>query len=177
MNVDTALATIPPGVSPPQLAGEQLEAAFNMFNQLSRQLSHSYEELEKQVAQLSGELAEARHQRLQQLVEKERLAHRLEALLNTLPAGVVVLDEAGCINQFNQNAAQMLATDLMGQCWSAMAQQFFIRDADGLRLSDGRWVSISMRPLVAEPNTGKAQSAMPAGQIILITEVTEIHQL
>ena len=63
----------------------QLENAFALFNQLSEKLSDSYHELQGQVATLSGELAEARSERLRQLTEKERLANRLESLLARLP--------------------------------------------------------------------------------------------
>ncbi len=167
MNVETAFA---PSASP-QLAGEQLEAAFHLFNRLSQQLTQSYGELEAQVAQLSTELAEARHERLKQLAEKERLASRLETLLDTLPAGVVVLDECGHVNQFNLNAKAMFGTVLIGKNWEEIARQYFIRDGDGLRLKDGRWVSLSARPLLDEAGPNEI------GKIILVTDVTEIHQL
>ena len=146
--------------------GEQLEDAFRLFNRLSEKLSTSYSELETQVVHLSEELTEARSERLKQLVEKELLAVRLEGLLNTLPGGIVVLDSEGCINQVNPVAQNMLGIDLLGQTWKFVAQQVFITDGDELRLQDGRWVSVSARPLDAEP-----------GKIILVTDVTEIHTL
>lgn len=149
-----------------ELPGEQLEDAFRLFNRLSEKLSISYSELETQVSHLSEELAEARSERHKQLVEKELLAVRLEGLLNTLPAGIVVLDSEGCINQVNPIAQNMLGINLLGQSWKFIAQQVFITDGDELRLRDGRWVSVSARPLDAEP-----------GKIILVTDVTEIHTL
>ncbi len=79
------------------LTGEQLEDAFQLFNQLSETLAESYGDLQIQVEHLSKELAEARSERLKQLAEKELIANRLERLLDTLPAGIVVLDGNGCI--------------------------------------------------------------------------------
>ncbi len=170
-HIETALATSMPS----SLAGEQLEAAFDMFNQLSEQLTKSYGELEAQVTQLSAELAEARNERLIQLAEKEQLANRLEALLNTLPAAVVVLDEHSRVNQFNLNAQYMFGDSLLGKHWESVAKQHLVRDIDGIRLLDGRWVSISARPMYQD--TVQGSSTPGAGKIILVTDVTEIHQL
>lgn len=148
------------------VSGGQLEDAFALFNQMSAKLADSYGDLETQVAHLTKELARAHDERLKQLAEKELLAKRLEGLLNTLPAGVVVLDATGKINQLNPIAEEMLGDGLQGQCWATLKQQIFDCDEDELRLRDGRWVSVSSRPLYAEP-----------GQIILITDITETYTL
>ncbi len=148
------------------LTDVQLEDAFQMFNQLSQTLADSYGDLQTQVEHLSSELAKARSERLKQLAEKELIANRLERLLDTLPAGIVVLDSNGCINQANPVAHDMLGEDLYGQVWNQVAQQAFLTDGDELRLQDGRWISLSVRSLEAEP-----------GKIILITDVTETHTL
>ncbi len=172
MNLDTDFTT----ALPEHLDSEQLEAAFGLFNQLSQQLAQSYGELEKQAAQLSGELAEARHERLKQLAEKEQLAKHLEVLLNTLPAGILVLDSKGIVRQFNLKAQDMLGDNLSGQHWEALTQQHFIREGDGLRLHDGRWISLCARALrqdVAQISVEKTTGE----KIVLMTDVTEIHQL
>ena len=144
----------------------QLEDAFQLFNQLSQTLADSYGDLQTQVEHLSTELARARSERLKQLAEKERIANRLERLLDTLPAGIVVLDSDGTINQVNPVAEAMLGSDLMGQSWDQVAQQALLSVGDELRLKDGRWVSLSARSLDAEP-----------GRIILITDITETRTL
>ena len=54
-----------------------LEQAFALFNQMSTQLSTSYSMLEARVTELKGQLALVSAQRMQELAEKERLAHRL----------------------------------------------------------------------------------------------------
>ena len=69
----------------------ELKRAFHMFNEMSQQLSDSYAFLEGKVEQLSGELATVSAQRMQELAEKERLADRMESLLQMLPAGVLLL--------------------------------------------------------------------------------------
>ena len=149
-----------------KLSGEQLEDAFQLFNQMSEKLALSYGELDGRVAQLSAELAEARSERLKQLAEKERLASRLEGLLNTLPAAIIVLDKHGCINQVNAIAQKMLGDDLLGSLWSELAQQKIITVGDEFKLHNGCWISLSTRKLDAEP-----------GKIILITDISETRHL
>lgn len=149
--------------------GEQLQAAFSQFNALSAQLADAYGELEKQVAQLSAELAEARRQRLQQLAEKEKLANRLETLLDALPAAVIVHDHAGRIQQVNPKAEEMLGQPLLHCNWAEVAQQRLPGEGDDRRLADGRYVSLRARALQAE--------GRDCGKLILITDVTASRQL
>lgn len=72
--------------------GQDLKNAFDMFNEMSQQLTDSYFMLENRVAELNQELTTVADQRMQELAEKEKIANRLENLLNFLPGGVVVLD-------------------------------------------------------------------------------------
>lgn len=144
-----------------------LEQAFAAFNKQSAELQNSYRELQQQVAVLTVELAAARSERLQQLAEKERLASRLERLLEALPGGVVVLDGDGRITEYNLAALQMLGEPLQGREWRDVLQGAKATNADGeLILQRGKRISLARRRLVAEP-----------GQIILLTDVTETRQL
>ena len=61
----------------------ELTAAFNAFGSVSEQLADAFDSLRLQVAELRGELREAR-------AGNEHLAGRLSALLQALPAGVLV---------------------------------------------------------------------------------------
>ncbi len=149
-----------------KISGEQLEDAFQLFNQMSEKLALSYGELENRVAQLSGELAEARSERLKQLAEKEVLASRLEGLLNALPAAIIVIAADNRITQVNAIAEQMFGENLEGQTWTQVAQNAIHSIGDELQLKDGRWVSISTQTLQAEP-----------GKIILITDISETRGL
>ena len=157
-------------------ASEQLENAFELFNQFSEKLAGSYGDLESHVTQLTKELEEARSERLIQLAEKEVLAKRLEGLLDALPAGIVVLDADNCITQTNPVARLMLGTDmdnnkLCGQSWQSVAEKSIKTHGDELCLADGRWVNLSARPLCID-NTG-----VNRGKIILISDITETRSL
>lgn len=152
----------------PHLA-QDLHSAFNTFNQLSAQLTESYQHLESRVAGLTEALALEQDERIRELKEKERLAQRLQSLLNALPGGVVVVDGQGRVQEHNPVALGILGQPLLGEKWSDIIQRAFApRSDDGhdVSLVDGRKVNISTCPLGNEP-----------GQILLITDVTEIREL
>jgi len=148
---------------------EELHDAFSMFNEVSKQLASSYEDLESRVETLNDELAQAHDARLEELTEKERVADRLASLLKALPAGVVVLDSEGYIQEANPQAISLLGEPLIGLLWrEVIARAFAPRSDDGheVSLKDGRLVSISTQSLGSEP-----------GQIILLQDVTEARAL
>ncbi len=143
----------------------ELEDAFRAFNQMSEQLQVSYRELENRVAELSQELAAARSERLKQLAEKERLANRLEKLLDTLPAGVVVLDGEDRVQDCNPAALDILGEPLCGVPWDAIQARAFPPDQEKsheIALGNGSRVSLCARSLDSEP-----------GKILLLHDVTK----
>lgn len=153
---------------PGETGKEDLRAAFEMFNQMSQQLSDSYQHLETRVADLTAELNTVSAKRMEELAEKENIAERLESLLNVLPGGVVVLDSRGFITQANPAAREMLGEPLEGLRWFEIIQRSFSpQDDDGHEVStkDGRRVSIATRSLAED------------GQIILLTDQTETRRL
>ncbi|MDH5572285.1 MAG: ATP-binding protein [Gammaproteobacteria bacterium] len=148
---------------------QSLKQAFAAFNVLSGQLTESYQQLESRVAGLNQELELARGERIRELTEKERLANRLALLLKVLPGGVIVLDGKGIIQECNPTAELLLGQPLLGVAWTeVIVRAFAPRSDDGheISLSDGRRVNISTCPLGDEP-----------GQILLITDVTEMRRL
>ncbi len=95
---------------------------------------------------------------------------RLKTLLKALPAGVVVLDGEGRVQECNPAAIELLDEPLMGLAWLTVINRAF----DHSRVSGqdsvtqkGRIVSISTCPL---------GEGVP-GQIILLQDVTEKRQL
>ncbi len=148
--------------------GQDLKSAFELFNQMSEQLADSYHLLENRVAELNEELSSLSDRRLQELAEKEKLAHRLESLLNFLPGGVVVLDSSGRVSESNPAAIDLLGEPLQGELWRDVIKRCFApRQDDGheVSLRDGRRISIQTRNLGAD------------GQIILLTDQTETRRL
>lgn len=152
-----------------QARGLGLEQAFALFNQMSSQLTDSYSMLEARVTELKGELAVVSAQRMQELAEKERLANRLQNLLDLLPGGVIVIDAQGIVREANPAASELLGLPLEGELWRhVIARCFAPREDDGheISLKDGRRLSIATRSLDAEP-----------GQLVLLNDLTETRHL
>ncbi len=161
------------------LPKENLRQAFELFNEMSQQLSNSYANLESQVQLLSGELAEVSAARIKELKEKERLADRLHSLLQLLPGGVVVLDGNGRVQECNLAANTFLSPesglkkspqkDIVGQPWRQIIKQNFCPKKDDgheVSLKNGLRLSIQTSSLENEP-----------GQIILMTDQTQTRML
>ncbi|MEW7989964.1 MAG: ATP-binding protein [Candidatus Thiodiazotropha sp.] len=155
----------------PSLADRQhaLESAFNLFNQLSEELTGSYQQLQAQVLELSQELAAARSERMVQLAEKERLADRLERLLETLPAAVIRLDGEERVREFNPAAVDLLGAIRELDLWpDIMRASVLSSDLAGseLRLNNGRILTLSSNRLEQTP-----------GRILVLLDVTETRAL
>ncbi|WP_144395169.1 sensor histidine kinase [Pleionea sediminis] len=148
---------------------EHLQQAFQQFNRLSENFVHSYQNLEDQVESLADKLAKEASKKEQQLHEKERVASRLQSLLSILPAGVVVLDDRGCVQECNKVAVDLLGRPLLGEKWISIIQRCFaprVDDGHEISLKDGRRVHIETRSLDYEP-----------GQLIVLTDLTETRKL
>jgi len=151
------------------LKTEKLTDAFQLFNELSQNLSESYQGLQTQVATLSKELTAARTERLKTLIEKEKLAGRLQQILAALPAAVIVLNAGNQVVDCNDIAVKYLGEPLIGQNWSAVVQRSLISIFDNpheRQLRDGTRVSITQNVLNNE-----------SGQIILLSDVSELRSL
>ncbi|MEW8137192.1 MAG: ATP-binding protein [Candidatus Thiodiazotropha endolucinida] len=155
----------------PSLADRQhaLESAFKLFNQLSEELTGSYQQLQQQVLELNQELAAARSERMVQLAEKERLADRLERLLETLPAAVIVLDGEERVREFNPAALKLLGTLNEYDAWPEVMRAIVLTgDISGseLKLRNGRLITLSSSQLEQTP-----------GRILVLLDVTETRRL
>lgn len=148
----------------------ELEQAFSLFNLASEQLAATYAGLQDQVANLTRELAIANGELNRQFLEKEALSQRLSALLAALPAGVVVVDEAGQVIEANLAAQAMLGSRLIGLPWM-VAEACTLRpttlvDEWETLQSESRRLALSTSPL---PGT--------TGRILLFHDITQAHAL
>jgi two-component system sensor histidine kinase FlrB len=139
----------------------ELQEAFRAFGSVSEQLSGAFDSLRMQVAQLRGELGHAH-------AGKEHLAARLAALINGLPGGVLVLDDAGSVLECNPVARELLGEPLLAQSFPAVlarASQNGGATGEHTELKGGRYVNVSRRELES------------GGEVVLLTDVTEAHLL
>lgn len=151
------------------LKAEELRSAFEIFNQQSGMLEKSYEQLQRKVETLTAQLKLAQSARLSELVEKEKLSQHLGHLLETLPGAIIVINGHGIIRESNSYATTLLNQPLIGCSWATIVQRE-VRDGgseDGnIQLRDGRWLSLSRRPLRNEP-----------GEVLLLSDITEGRQM
>lgn len=151
------------------LNAEQLHNAFEIFNQQSGLLEESYRDLQDTVEALTRQLRHEQSARLKELVKKERLGRRLSELLETLPGAILVIDGDGVIRQQNSQASALLNQPLLGCSWASIVRRE-VREGgseDGnIQLRDGRWLSLSRRPLETE-----------SGEVLLLADVTESRRM
>ncbi len=148
---------------------EQLQSAFEVFNQQSGLLERSYRDLQFKVETLNGQLRQAQSERLVELVKKERLSSHLSHLLESLPGAIIVIDGDGLIREQNSEASILLNRPLIGHSWASVVRRE-VREGgseDGnIQLRDGRWLILSRRPLQQEP-----------GEVLLLADITESREM
>lgn len=147
---------------------ESLTAAFAFFNETSQQLAESYQLLENKVQRLSAELDKVAEEKEQEHQKKEKIESQMQALLDFLPGGVIVLDQKGYVLEANPAATQLLECDLTGRLWrEAITECFAPKNDDGLEVSThtGKRISLATSSLGND------------GQIILLTDQTETRKL
>ncbi len=144
-----------------------LTQAFHEFNALSERLSAAYAQLEQQVAELTRELAGSRSACDSENLQRKQLADRLTALLEAMPAAVVLVDGRDRVDRFNPVAEALFQGLRWGRRWSEVLQdnlQSRLGSGDWLLL-DGQRVSVSQRPLG------------DGGQILVMIDTTEQRRL
>ena len=154
-------------VAPPERKAEELQRAFDVFNQVSLELTQAYEALQAKVESLTAELAVANGELRRQFQEKEALSERLSLLLDALPAGVVVLDGDSRVCEANPAARQMLGGAVLGDCWSLIADKL-LRPTD----SPDEWLLDDRRVSMAESPLDSA-----GGKLLLIHDITVAYEL
>ncbi|MDR3220676.1 MAG: PAS domain-containing protein [Candidatus Accumulibacter sp.] len=157
----------PAEMPPPETKARELQQAFDVFNQVSLELTQAYEALQRRAESLTAELAVANGELRRQYQEKEALSERLSLLLNALPAGVVVLDSAARVGEANPAAQHMFGEALTGGSWAAIAgSRLLPTDAPDEWRLDARRVAIAESPL-----------DLAGGRLLLIHDITVAHEL
>ncbi len=146
---------------------DELQRAFALFNQVSAELTQAYEALQARVTSLTEELAVANGELRRQYQEKEALSERLSSLLDALPAGVVLLDEAAIVSALNPAAMAMFGTASVGRHWGDVVRSFLEPS-----VAVGEWLLGDARVSIAE-----SALASGGGKILLVHDVTAAHQM
>ena len=145
----------------------RLAEAFRLFSRASEELSGAYSELQGQMARLTGELEAANGALRQQYQEKAALTERLSTLLDALPAGVVVLDDAGSVVQINPAAEAFLRNAKLGGSWMSIYGDTLVPgETPGEFTVGARHLAVDVTPL------GES-----GGRIVLLHDITEAQEL
>ncbi|WP_318495453.1 sensor histidine kinase [Photobacterium leiognathi] len=101
------------------------------------------------------------------LGQLEQQVERYQQVLEVMPVGVILLDPKGIVSETNNEALRLLGEPLEGERWVDIIQRCFNpQEDDGheISLRSGRKVKLAI-------------SASAAGQLIVITDMTETRQL
>ena len=154
-------------IAPPDLKAQELQRAFDVFNQVSQELTQAYEALQAKVESLTAELAVANGELRRQYQEKEALSERLSLLLDALPAGVVVLDGDSLVGEVNPAAKTMFGESIVGSNWPVVAKRRLIATD-----APDEWGLDERRVVIAESPLDSA-----GGRLLLIHDITVAHAL
>lgn len=137
----------------------RLVQALDDFHQNSGRLTNSYQDLRIQVERPGPQVTSGQ--------QTTYLADQLSSLLELLPAGVILIDEKGRIDRFNQSAVQLLKPLSWGRRWSEIYEESLkeTHREDEWLLKDGRLLTVAQCSLA----TG--------GHILVLLDVTEERQL
>lgn len=145
----------------------QLRSALEHFNSVTDDLIQAYQLLEAQVAELNVKLQLANDELVAKSAANERLAARLSTLLQVMPAGVVELDDSGCVVAMNAAVHGWLPDLQPGQPWLLEAH-FHESERDGVYVRQQG--AMQFFTVVACPLPG-------AGSFLLLVDVSNLHQL
>jgi len=145
-----------------------LHGDYPVMDHLSMQLSHSYDELQQQVARLAAELSDSRQKHNRELREKERLANRFYHVLQSLPAAVIVVDQKDRVDEFNTVAEILFPEIRWGRLWNEVFSDHVATQTanNEWMLKDGRCVSVSTKTLEPDP-----------GKIMVVVDVSDSREL
>jgi two-component system sensor histidine kinase FlrB len=128
---------------------KRLAEAFQVFNQVSADLSSAYTQLQLQVVALT---------------------ERMALLQDTLPAGVVIIDAEGRIVQANPAAERLFGAGLTGQSWALIERQYLVAsDLPGEYLTGGDYGKRLALTVSALDSAG--------GRIMLLHDISEAYRL
>ena len=134
----------------PTMDAASLAEAFQVFARASDELTQAYSGLQGQVGVLT---------------------ERLDLLLAALPAGVVVLDQQGRVEQVNRAAQDMLG-EVIGTDWQRFAAGAFVATD-----TPGEWALFPDKADEARISISATAQATTGGRIVLLHDVTEAWRM
>ena len=178
----------------PRDAEAILADAFASFTTAAGQLEFSYRELQKEVVRLRQEL-EARNAALaKSLTENQSMRMALRRILDSLPCGVIVLDDTGEIAFLNREAEKQVkfskenanssssssrGSTKLTKLWAEVVPDGEEKEVQVAGNSESRWLAIRSSTMPGRDTTRISGAQSPlTGQIVLISrDVTTQKEL
>ncbi|OGC89452.1 MAG: hypothetical protein A2W25_16515 [candidate division Zixibacteria bacterium RBG_16_53_22] len=169
---------------------EKLAESFLTMGDFTQIMRDSYSRLESQYEDVNTRLARVNELLRQSLSERNRLAHYLHNILESLDTGVIVTDQAGRINVFNSAARKYTGiepADALGRNLHDIIDIGKARSDEASRLAAGESISgeILLRPTdgtsiaaaFSITRLREAGSAAQSGSVLILYDLTEIKRL
>jgi signal transduction histidine kinase len=171
-------------VPSPQLLAD----AFSEFISASSVLEKSYRDLQREVARLSSELSKRNAALSRSLAENDRMRAALQQMLDSMPCGVLVLNQADRIVMINPEGRRLLDLEnaniqtlrelsrISRVDFEALANESHDRLETEISVNSGkekRWIAIGNRKLF--PNTsaqGSSEAASELESIWILRDIT-----
>jgi two-component system sensor histidine kinase FlrB len=153
----------------PSHSKEGLEGSYQQYSQPTQSSKAGIYSLEDRNVRLHAELQQALQQNSQLQQQQVQTNEHLYRVIQALPAGVIVLDANGRVQEYNPAADRLLGQPLAGELWREVVKRCFAPQHDDgheVSLVNGRRVSVSTCPLGEDP-----------GQLLLLNDVTETRRL
>jgi len=166
------------------LAGE-----FSEFISAAARLEEAYRELQREVSALNSELAERNNALSKSLAENQQMRLALQQIVESMPCGVLVLDQEGMIVMINPESKRMLGleqtalkpdsgvnlrsiSDLSGidlqSCFESASYGDMVQEMCIQGSPDSRWIEVSRRRIFLP----KDPSELPDQTILILRDIT-----
>lgn len=147
----------------------ELKAAFKAFSESSDVLTKSYLDLQQEVARLHQQLEQVEQDKRQEQDKNRVLVLQFQQLFESMPVGVLLLNEEGLIVMANPVAEKLFNLSLIGQSWGEVVPRSFRPQED-----DGHDVSMvtGRRVRVETASLGNVP-----GQLVILVDLTEAYLL
>jgi PAS domain S-box-containing protein len=169
---------------------EKLAESFSTMGDFTQIMRDSYSRLESQYEDVNSRLARVNELLRQSLSERNRLAHYLHNILESLDTGVIVTDQAGRINVFNSAARKYTGiepADALGQSFHEIIDIGKARSEEAAGLAAGESISgeILLCPTEEQripaafsiTRLREAGSNGQSGLVLILYDLTEIRKL
>lgn len=147
----------------------RLREAFLLFEETSKTLQQSYEELQAEVRQLTQKLADAEQAQREEETKNQILLKQFQQLFWSMPVGVLLLNQSGVVVMTNPIVERLFGESILGGAWAQIVPNSFRPQKDDgheVTMVSGRRVRVETSSLGDVP-----------GQLIILVDLTETHSL